>query len=301
MNQFPPIRKAVFPVAGLGTRFLPATKAAPKEMLNVVDKPIIQYAVEEAYAAGIRHMVFVTGRSKRAIEDHFDTAYELESELEAAGKTALLELVRSVQPSDMVCTYVRQPRALGLGHAVLCAEPLVGQEPFAVLLADDLMTGSNGGPNVLMQMVQAYQRSGASVLAVQQVPEDQVSRYGIVAGTALDGQTTRVERIVEKPEPEQAPSRLAVAGRYILSGAIFDEIRRLPKGVGGEIQLTDAIAQLLQHQPVHALAYDGKRYDCGSKEGFLQATVEMALQHPQVGAFFRDYLRQLPLAEQPGR
>ncbi|PAT34812.1 UTP--glucose-1-phosphate uridylyltransferase GalU [Vandammella animalimorsus] len=301
MNQFPPIRKAVFPVAGLGTRFLPATKAAPKEMLNVVDKPIIQYAVEEAYAAGIRHMVFVTGRSKRAIEDHFDTAYELESELEAAGKTALLELVRSVQPSDMVCTYVRQPRALGLGHAVLCAEPLVGQEPFAVLLADDLMTGSNGGPNVLMQMVQAYQRSGASVLAVQQVPEDQVSRYGIVAGTALDGQTTRVERIVEKPQPEQAPSRLAVAGRYILSGAIFDEIRRLPKGVGGEIQLTDAIAQLLQHQPVHALAYDGKRYDCGSKEGFLQATVEMALQHPQVGAFFRDYLRQLPLVEQPGR
>ena len=196
---------------------------------------------------------------------------------------------------------MRQPRALGLGHAVLCAEPLVGQEPFAVLLADDLMTGSNGGPNVLMQMVQAYQRSGASVLAVQQVPEDQVSRYGIVAGTALDGQTTRVERIVEKPQPEQAPSRLAVAGRYILSGAIFDEIRRLPKGVGGEIQLTDAIAQLLQHQPVHALAYDGKRYDCGSKEGFLQATVEMALQHPQVGAFFRDYLRQLPLAEQPGR
>ncbi|PAT36757.1 UTP--glucose-1-phosphate uridylyltransferase GalU [Vandammella animalimorsus] len=301
MNQFAPIRKAVFPVAGLGTRFLPATKAAPKEMLNVVDKPIIQYAVEEAYAAGIRHMVFVTGRSKRAIEDHFDTAYELESELEAAGKTALLELVRSVQPSDMVCTYVRQPRALGLGHAVLCAEPLVGQEPFAVLLADDLMTGSNGGPNVLTQMVQAYQRSGASILAVQQVPEDQVSRYGIVAGTALDEQTTRVERIVEKPQPEQAPSRLAVAGRYILSGAIFDEIRRLPKGVGGEIQLTDAIAQLLHSQPVHALAYDGKRYDCGSKEGFLQATVEMALQHPQVGAFFRDYLRQLPLAEQPGR
>ncbi|RMX10255.1 UTP--glucose-1-phosphate uridylyltransferase [Vandammella animalimorsus] len=301
MNQFAPIRKAVFPVAGLGTRFLPATKAAPKEMLNVVDKPIIQYAVEEAYAAGIRHMVFVTGRSKRAIEDHFDTAYELESELEAAGKTALLELVRSVQPSDMVCTYVRQPRALGLGHAVLCAEPLVGQEPFAVLLADDLMTGRNGGPNVLMQMVQAYQRSGASILAVQQVPEDQVSRYGIVAGVALDEQTTRVERIVEKPQPEQAPSRLAVAGRYILSGAIFDEIRRLPKGVGGEIQLTDAIAQLLHRQPVHALAYDGKRYDCGSKEGFLQATVEMALQHPQVGAFFRDYLRQLPLAEQPGR
>ncbi|MDO4723650.1 MAG: UTP--glucose-1-phosphate uridylyltransferase GalU [Comamonadaceae bacterium] len=291
MNQFPPIRKAVFPVAGLGTRFLPATKAAPKEMLNVVDKPIIQYAVEEAYAAGIRHMVFVTGRSKRAIEDHFDTAYELESELEAAGKTALLELVRSVQPSDMVCTYVRQPRALGLGHAVLCAEPLVGQEPFAVLLADDLMTGRNGGPNVLMQMVQAYQRSGASILAVQQVPEDQVSRYGIVAGTALDAQTTRVERIVEKPQPEQAPSRLAVAGRYILSGAIFDEIRRQPKGVGGEIQLTDAIAQLLRHQPVHALAYEGKRYDCGSKEGFLQATVEMALQHPQIGAFFRDYLR----------
>ncbi|THU03731.1 UTP--glucose-1-phosphate uridylyltransferase GalU [Lampropedia puyangensis] len=290
-----PIRKAVFPVAGLGTRFLPATKAAPKEMLNVVDKPIIQYAVEEAYAAGIRHMVFVTGRSKRAIEDHFDTAFELESELEAAGKNALLEVVRSVKPDDMVVTYVRQPRALGLGHAVLCAEPLVGAQPFAVLLADDLMTGLSGGPNVLTQMVQAYEQSGASILAVQEVPEEHVSRYGIVAGQTLNAQTTRVERIVEKPKPEVAPSRLAVAGRYILSGDIFDEIRNLPKGVGGEIQLTDAIASLLQKQAVHAFAYEGKRYDCGSKEGFLQATVEMALQHPQVGAFFRNYLKELPI------
>lgn len=292
-NLFPPIRKAVFPVAGLGTRFLPATKAAPKEMLNVVDKPIIQYAVEEAYAAGIRHMVFVTGRSKRAIEDHFDTAYELESELEAAGKTALLELVRSVKPDDMLATYVRQPRALGLGHAVLCAAPLVGIEPFAVLLADDLMTGLNGGPNVLAQMAEVYRRTGASVLAVQEVPEEQVSRYGIVAGAQIDARTTKVEQMVEKPKPAEAPSRLAVAGRYILSGSIFEEIRKLPKGVGGEIQLTDAIANLLKHQDVLAYAYQGKRYDCGSKEGFLEATVEMALQHPQVGAFFRDYLKGL--------
>lgn len=295
--SFAPIRKAVFPVAGLGTRFLPATKAAPKEMLNVVDKPIIQYAVEEAYAAGIRHMVFVTGRSKRAIEDHFDTAYELESELESAGKHALLEVVRSVKPDDMVVTYVRQPRALGLGHAVLCAEPLVGAEPFAVLLADDLMTGLAGGPNVLTQMVKAYEQTGASILAVQEVPEAHVSRYGIVAGHALNGQTTKVERIVEKPKPAEAPSRLAVAGRYILSGNIFDEIRNLPKGVGGEIQLTDAIASLLKKEPVHAFAYEGKRYDCGSKEGFLQATVEMALQHPQVGDFFRSYLKELPISD----
>ncbi|RRD43112.1 UTP--glucose-1-phosphate uridylyltransferase GalU [Comamonadaceae bacterium OH3737_COT-264] len=290
---YPPIRKAVFPVAGLGTRFLPATKAAPKEMLNVVDKPIIQYAVEEAYAAGIRHMVFVTGRNKRAIEDHFDTAYELESALEAAGKTALLELVHSVKPDDMVVTYVRQPRALGLGHAVLCAEPLVGREPFAVLLADDLMTGRPGGPNVLRQMVDAYAQTGASILAVQEVPLEEVSRYGIVAGQALDARITHVEHMVEKPSIANAPSRLAVAGRYILAGEIFDEIRNLPKGVGGEIQLTDAIANLLRHKPVYALAYEGKRYDCGSKEGFLQATVEMALQHPQVGAFFRDYLQRI--------
>ncbi len=293
MNSAEKIDTAVFPVAGLGTRFLPATKASPKEMLPVVDKPLIQYAVEEAYDAGIRHMVFVTGRSKRAIEDHFDTAYELENELAAAHKDELLAVVRSVQPADMVCSYVRQPRSLGLGHAVLCAEHLVGHAPFAVLLADDLMTGPAGGAGVLTQMVEAFGRLGSSLLAVQEVPLDQVRRYGIVAGTAHGPQLVRVEKIVEKPAPEVAPSRMGVAGRYILTPRIFTEIRNQPTGVGGEIQLTDAIGRLLAHEPVHAFAYQGKRYDCGSKEGFLEATVELALQHPQVGAQFRAYLRTL--------
>ena len=289
------IRKAVFPVAGLGTRFLPATKAAPKEMLPVVDKPLIQYAVEEAYAAGVRHMIFVTGRSKRAIEDHFDTAYELETELEAAHKDELLALVRSVQPDDMVCAYVRQNRMLGLGHAVLCAEPLVGNEPFAVLLADDLMIGQAQGPSVLAQMVSAFSQQGRSVLAVQEVPLDQTRRYGIVAGEPAGKQLMRVEHIVEKPAPEKAPSRMGVAGRYILTPGIFDEIRNQPTGVGGEIQLTDAIARLMTREAVYAFQYEGKRYDCGSKEGFLEATVELALQHPQVGDAFRAYLKGLAL------
>jgi UTP--glucose-1-phosphate uridylyltransferase len=289
------IRKAVFPVAGLGTRFLPATKAAPKEMLPVVDKPLIQYAVEEAYAAGVRHMIFVTGRSKRAIEDHFDTAYELETELEAAHKDELLALVRSVQPDDMVCAYVRQNRMLGLGHAVLCAEPLVGNEPFAVLLADDLMIGQPNGPSVLAQMANAFRQQGRSVLAVQEVPLDQTRRYGIVAGEPAGKQLIRVEHIVEKPAPDKAPSRMGVAGRYILTPGIFDEIRNQPTGVGGEIQLTDAIARLMAREAVYAFQYEGKRYDCGSKEGFLEATVELALQHPQVGDSFRAYLKGLAL------
>ena len=287
------IRKAVFPVAGLGTRFLPATKAAPKEMLPVVDKPLIQYAVEEAYAAGIRHMIFVTGRSKRAIEDHFDTAYELETELEQAQKNELLALVRSVQPDDMVCAYVRQNRMLGLGHAVLCAEPLVGNEPFAVLLADDLMVGPSGQEGVMSQMVRAHAQQGRSILAVQEVPQDQVRRYGIVAGESAGKQMIRVEQIVEKPSPEKAPSRMGVAGRYILTPGIFDEIRQQTTGVGGEIQLTDAIARLMRREAVYAFQYAGKRYDCGSKEGFLEATVELALQHPQVGESFRQYLQSL--------
>ncbi len=290
-----PVRKAVFPVAGLGTRFLPATKASPKEMLPVVDKPLIQYAVEEAYAAGVRHMIFVTGRSKRAIEDHFDTAYELESELEAAGKTALLELVRSLMPSDMHCSFVRQPRSLGLGHAVLCAEPLVGNEPFAVLLADDLMVGTAGGAPVLAQMAAAFGQQGRSMLAVQEVPLEQVNRYGIVAGEPAGGALMRIQNIVEKPSPENAPSRMGVAGRYILTPAIFQQLRTQPKGAGGEIQLTDAIARLMAHEAVYAFQYAGKRYDCGSKEGFLEATVELALQHPQVGAAFREYLKTLEL------
>lgn len=289
--MFQKVRKAVFPVAGLGTRFLPATKAQPKEMLCVVDKPLIQYAVEEAYAAGIRHMIFVTGRSKRAIEDHFDTAYELENELERAGKQALLELVRSVQPDDMFCSYVRQPKALGLGHAVLCAEELIGKEPFAVLLADDLMTGQ---PPVLAQMTAVHAQVGGSVLAVQEVPRADTRKYGIVAGELPQGRLTRVRVMVEKPQPELAPSCLAVAGRYILSPSVFEKIRQQPRGVGGEIQLTDGIAALLSEEPVHAFAYNGKRYDCGSKEGFLEATVELALQHPEVGQRFAAYLKTLP-------
>lgn len=295
MKTTAPIHTAVFPVAGLGTRFLPATKASPKEMLTIVDKPLIQYAVEEAYAAGVRHMVFVTGRSKRAIEDHFDTAYELESELEAAGKNALLDIVRAVAPEDMHCSYVRQPRSLGLGHAVLCAAHIVGEQPFAVLLADDLMTGPAGGPGVLAQMAQAYAALGRSVLAVQEVPAEQVRRYGIVAGAAAGERLIGIERIVEKPEPSQAPSRMGVAGRYILTPRIFDELRHQAPGAGGEIQLTDAIAALMHKERVYAYQYSGKRYDCGSKEGFLEATVELALQHPQLGVSFRTYLQALAL------
>ena len=287
-----PVRKAVFPVAGFGTRFLPATKAQPKEMLPVVDKPLIQYAVEEAYAAGIRHMIFVTGRNKRAIEDHFDTAFELEAELEAKNKTALLAIARSILPDDMALSYVRQPRMLGLGHAVLCAEHLVGDEPFAVLLADDLMTGERA---VLAQMADVYNRTGASVLAVQEVPQDQTGRYGIVVGEQVEDRLIKVSHMVEKPKPESAPSRMAVAGRYILTPAVFDQIRQQTSGAGGEIQLTDGIAGLMQSEAVYALQYQGKRYDCGSKEGFLEATVELALAHPEVGADFREYLKSLAL------
>jgi UTP--glucose-1-phosphate uridylyltransferase len=295
MNKITKINKAVFPVAGLGTRFLPATKAQPKEMLPVVDKPLIQYAVEEAYAAGIRHMIFVTGRNKRAIEDHFDTAYELETELEASEKHELLALVRSMQPEDMDCTYVRQSRSLGLGHAVLCAQALVGDEPFAVLLADDLMTGPDNGLPVLSQMITVFQKYGTSLLAVQEVPAEQVRRYGIVAGQPVAERVIKVSRMVEKPSPEEAPSRMGVAGRYILTPAVFDHIRNNPRGAGGEIQLTDGIAKLIDTEGVHAYQYLGKRYDCGSKEGFLEATVELALRHPEVGAGFREYLKKLPL------
>lgn len=274
----------------MGTRFLPATKAQPKEMLPVVDKPLIQYAVEEAYAAGIRHMIFVTGRNKRAIEDNFDTAYELETELEAAGKQKLLELVRSMNPGDMDFSYVRQPRSLGLGHAVLCAEHLVGNEPFAVLLADDLMVGS---PPVLAQMAARFAELQQSVLAVQEVPAEQTRRYGIVAGETISPQLIKVAAMVEKPAPEVAPSRMGVAGRYILTPAVFRHIRNQPTGVGGEIQLTDGIAGLMAEEGVYAYQYEGKRYDCGSKEGFLEATVELALQHPEVGEHFRHYLKSL--------
>ncbi len=284
------IRKAVFPIAGLGTRFLPATKASPKEMLPVVDKPLIQYAVEEAYAAGIRQMIFVTGRTKRSIEDHFDTAYELESELEAAGKQELLQLVRRIMPDDMQVVYVRQHRALGLGHAVLCARELVGNEAFAVLLADDLMVGQ---PPVMAQMVEHYAEWRASILAVQEVPREDTRKYGIVSGQPVPGQERLldVSGIVEKPKPEEAPTTLAVAGRYILTPGVFKEIASQQKGVGGEIQLTDGIAALLRREKVFAYSYDGKRYDCGSKLGFLQATVDLAEQHPEVSEAFSQWLK----------
>ncbi|HEV8690166.1 MAG TPA: UTP--glucose-1-phosphate uridylyltransferase GalU [Ideonella sp.] len=286
------IRKAIFPVAGLGTRFLPATKAQPKEMLPVVDKPLIQYAVEEAYAAGIRQMIFVNGRNKRAIPDHFDTAYELESELVAAGKHELLSLVHSIKPDDMECIYIRQPKALGLGHAVLCAQCVVVDEPFAVLLADDLMVGT---PPVLQQMVEQYMDWHASIVAVQEVSDQDTRRYGIVAGTPVDARMMDLTHIVEKPKPEDAPSRLGVAGRYILTPGVFREIAHQPRGVGGEVQLTDGIASLMRREKVFAYRYEGRRFDCGSKEGFLEANVELALAHPQLGADFRAYLRGLEL------
>jgi UTP--glucose-1-phosphate uridylyltransferase len=295
MKKFTHVNKAVFPVAGLGTRFLPATKAQPKEMLPIVDKPLIQYAVEEAYDAGIRHMIFVTGRNKRAIEDHFDTAYELESELEAGGKDELLSLVRTLAPADMDCSYVRQPRSLGLGHAVLCAQHIVRNDPFAVLLADDLMVGREGGPGVLTQMVEVFKEVQTSVLAVQEVPLDHVKRYGIVAGDPVGDRLVKVRQMVEKPSPENAPSRLGVAGRYVLTPSVFECIRNQPRGSGGEIQLTDGIAQLIATEGVHAYLYEGKRYDCGSKQGFLEASVEFALKHAEVGPAFREYLQGLDL------
>ena len=286
------VHKAIFPVAGLGTRFLPATKAQPKEMLPVVDKPLIQYAVEEAYAAGVREMIFVTGRHKRPIEDHFDMTFELEVALEQAAKQELLQVVRSVKPEDMECIYVRQAQALGLGHAVLCGRRLVGNEPFAVLLADDLMVGE---PPVLAQMAAQFAEWRASILAVQEVPLDQTRRYGIVAGTMVGERLMDVQRIVEKPAPEAAPSRWGVAGRYILTPGVLDEIAAQPRGVGGEIQLTDGIAALLRREKVFAYRYEGRRYDCGSKEGFLEANVELALAHPQLGPGFRRYLQSLAL------
>ncbi|MDX2346825.1 MAG: UTP--glucose-1-phosphate uridylyltransferase GalU [Legionella sp.] len=283
----PIIRKAVFPIAGLGSRFLPVTKASPKEMLPIVDKPLIQYAVEEAYAAGIRQMIFVTGRTKRAIEDHFDTVFELESELEIAAKYDLLKVVRSIKPDDMECVYVRQPRALGLGHAVLCARTLVGNEPFAVLLADDLMLGA---PPVLAQMVEQFKQQQVSLLAVEEIPKAHTGRYGIVEGIQYDKRLTDIKQIIEKPEPHTAPSNLAVVGRYILTPSIFDEIAQQTCGVGGEIQLTDAIASLIKKEQVLAYHFKGRRYDCGSKLGFLKAVVDFAEKHIELGPEFSNWL-----------
>ena len=287
------IRKAVFPVAGLGSRFLPATKAQPKEMLPIVDKPLIQYAVEEAVAAGITEMIFITGRNKRAIEDHFDKAYELEAELEAAGKKALLELVQNVIPKHISCIYIRQSAPLGLGHAVLCARPVVGDEPFAVLLADDFMDVDNGGRAVLAQMTDVYAREECSILAVQDVPRAETRQYGIVSATPYQPNLEYVSAIVEKPAPELAPSTLAVVGRYILSSQIFDHLEHLGTGTGGEIQLTDGIAALMQSKRVLAYRYAGQRYDCGSKLGYLKAMTAMGMKHAETGAEFSQFLEQL--------
>jgi UTP--glucose-1-phosphate uridylyltransferase len=281
------IKTAVFPVAGRGTRFLPATKASPKEMLPIVDKPLIQYAVEEALAAGATKLVFVTGASKRAIEDHFDVDFELETTLEKSGKHDLLQLVREIVPQGVSCIYIRQGIPLGLGHAVLCAEPAVGDEPFYVHLADDLI---HSEVPCLEQMRRHFDQHGASVLGVETVPKDQTGSYGIVAVDEKDDGVMNVTRIVEKPDPEEAPSNLAVVGRYILTPAIFEELKQTGRGAGGEIQLTDGIAALLPRENVSVLPFAGTRYDCGSKIGYLRATIEYALRHPELGENFRAYL-----------
>jgi len=284
------ITKAIFPVAGLGTRFLPATKASPKEMMPIVDKPLIQYAVEEAVEAGMTEMIFITGRTKRSIEDHFDKAYELETELETRGKKDLLEIVRRTVPKGVNCIYIRQAEALGLGHAVLCASHVVSaDEAFAVLLADDLLD-NNGDLSVTKQMADVYGYHRCSVLGSMNVPREDTRQYGIVSTERQEGRIQRITGIVEKPSPEEAPSTQAVVGRYILTARIFDHLRALKPGAGGELQLTDAIAALLKEEAVLAYLFDGVRYDCGSKLGYLKATIGLGLQHPEIGMEFRDYL-----------
>jgi UTP--glucose-1-phosphate uridylyltransferase len=282
------LKKAVFPVAGFGSRFLPVTKASPKEMLPIVDKPLIQYAVEEAAAAGITEMIFVTGRNKRAIEDHFDKAYELETELERKGKDVLLDQVRSVLPEGVKCIYIRQPEPLGLGHAVLCAQPVVGDAPFAVILADDLI---DANPPAMARMAQAFEREGSSLLGVEDVPREQTQSYGIVTVDKMDGDLARIHSIVEKPKPAEAPSTLGVIGRYVLTPRIFDLLAEVSPGAGGEIQLTDAISALLGHERVLAVRLPGRRFDCGSKLGYLQATIELGLRHPEIGKDFARFLK----------
>lgn len=285
------VRKAVFPVAGLGTRFLPATKVTAKEMLPVIDKPLIQYATEEATAAGITELIFVTGRTKRSIEDHYDHVPELERELEAREKAKELEQVRAVLPSGVSCIAVRQPVPLGLGHAVLCSRVVVGNEPFAVILADDLIT--NEGPGCMAQMVDVHAASGGSVVAVQEVPLEETRNYGIVSVTDEPSPLSVVDAIVEKPPPREAPSTLGVVGRYVLTPDVFDALEQTQPGAGGEIQLTDALASLVSRGGVKAYRFQGKRFDCGSKLGYLEATVDLALQHPDLGSDFRAVLRRL--------
>jgi UTP--glucose-1-phosphate uridylyltransferase len=285
------VKAAVFPVAGRGTRFLPVTKASPKEMLPIVDKPLIQYAVDEALSAGADTLIFITGSSKRAIEDHFDSNPELEAVLQAQGKQDLLDTLRGILPSWASCVYIRQSAPLGLGHAVLCARPVVGDAPFMVHLADDLIDAK---VPCLKQMVDVFNQHQVSVLGVQNVPKQDTDKYGIVSlERSVEPRLGKMSHIVEKPKPDKAASTLAVVGRYLLTGAIFDDLARIGKGAGGEIQLTDGIARLMQREPVYAFEFEGKRYDCGSKLGYLQATVEYGLKHSSLGPEFAQYLRDL--------
>ena len=286
------ITKAVFPVAGLGTRFLPATKASPKEMLPIVDKPLIQYAVEEAIAAGATELIFITGKNKRSIEDHFDVAGELEAQLEASGKNKMLAILHDILPPHVSCIFIRQPKALGLGHAVLCAKPVIGDEPFSVILADDLIVGDISATK---QMVDVYAEQGGSVLGVEDVPPSATASYGIVDAKTIKKDILEVNSIVEKPQPEEAPSNLGVVGRYVFSPKIFDCLEKVKPGKGGEIQLTDGISDLMAHEKVYAYRFYGKRFDCGSKLGFMQANVELALKHPELKDEFAQYLKSLSL------
>ncbi len=284
------ITKAVFPVAGLGTRFLPATKASPKEMLPIVDKPLIQYAAEEAIAAGITELIFITGRTKQAITDHFDKAYELETELEKKNKIEKLEIVRNIIPDNVSCIFIRQAEPLGLGHAVLCAQAAVGDNPFAVILPDDLV--EDGERGVIKQMVSEYEQLGYSIIAVETVPEEDTDKYGIVSVAESDN-AKRINSIVEKPKPDAAPSTLAVVGRYILTPGVFEYLKTTQRGAGGEIQLTDAIADLLIDEPVYAHQFEGTRYDCGSKFGYMKASIDYALKDPDISGELRSYIKTL--------
>ncbi len=287
------VRKAVFPVAGLGTRFLPATTASPKELLPIVDNPLIQYAVEEAVMAGIDVMVFITSRTKRAISDHFDKAYELETELAARGKSEILRIVQNIVPPHVSCVYIRQAEALGLGHAVSCARAVIGDEPFAVVLADDMIDDNHSG--CLAQMTKVFEEWQCSVLGVERITPSETQSYGVVKANPIGDKLGKLEAIVEKPKPDVAPSNLGVVGRYILTPAIFTKLENVSRGAGGEIQLTDAIAMLLHEEPVLAYEFFGKRYDCGSKLGYLVATVEQGLKHPELAAEFSRYLKELQL------
>ena len=291
MKQFKPVRKAVFPVAGLGTRFLPATKSIPKEMLPIVDKPLIQYAVEEAMEAGIDTLIFVTSRNKHAIFDHFDTAFELQTRLARDGKTELLERITTIVPDEVNLVYVTQPAALGLGHAILCAETVVGDEPFAILLADDLVR--NDGPSALAQMVDLYRQTGSSVIGVEEIPDELTTSYGVVGVDVNEFGQNAIHTMVEKPAPEDAPSRLGVVGRYILDPAVFKYLRGVTAGAGGEIQLTDGISAMLGTHPVLALPFEGERYDCGSRQGFIKATIDYALEHKELRGDILDHMYSL--------